>query len=63
MLYNDLSTSVCTTAKIPHTTASTTKQTIEMVPEEHHDARHQMVAFCMLSKTGCQPQIQVTSIY
>jgi hypothetical protein len=25
ILYNDLSTNVCTTAKIPHTTASTTK--------------------------------------
>jgi len=36
-----------------------------MVPAEHHDVRHQMVAFCMqlLSKIGCQPQIQVSSIY
>jgi len=36
-----------------------------MVPEEHHDAGHQMVVFCMqlLSKIGCQPQIQVSSIY
>ena len=36
-----------------------------MVSVEHHDARHQMVAFCMqlLSKIGCQPQIQVSSIY
>jgi hypothetical protein len=33
-----------------------------MVPVEHHDARHQMVAFFMqlLSKIGCQPQIQVS---
>jgi hypothetical protein len=35
-------------------------QTIEMVPVEH-----QMVAFCtqLLSKIGCQPQIQVSTIY
>jgi hypothetical protein len=61
---DDLSTNVCTTAKIPHNCFHYQTWTIEMVPVEHH-ARHQMVAFCMqlLSKICCQPQIQVSSIY